>query len=235
MGTGVSIDIPGAKEVIFEKVFARLREIDSQFSTYKPESEVSRYGRGEIAEPNVSRDLKAIIKACKAAEQATQGFFSAWATGSFDPSGYVKGWAINEAAKIIKKGGYNTFCIAIGGDILAASDSDKVWKIGIQNPQNRGAILAGVAVKNMAIATSGNYERGLHIVSPKTGKPADSILSISVVGPDIINADVLATTAFVQGKFGLNFVGGQARGYEAYAVDKTGKISMTAGMQALLA
>ena len=235
MGTGVSIDIPDAAPPIFEKTFERLEEIDAKFSTYKPESEVSRYGRSEIAEEDLSRELKAVIKACKAAEKATQGYFSAWAAKSFDPSGYVKGWAISEAAKIIKRAGHRTFCIGIGGDILAASNSDKIWNIGIQDPADKSKILNKLSIKNGAIVTSGTSVRGLHIINPKTGRPADSILSMTVVGPDIIDADVLATAAFVQGESGLNFIAGDAKSYEALVVDKTGKISMTSGMSKLLA
>ena len=231
MGTGVSIDIPGADDQLFQKVFERLSEIDERFSTYKDNSEVSRFIRGE---KNLSRELKKVIKACKDAELATEGYFSAWASGKFDPSGYVKGWAISEGSKIIKKAGHQTFCIGIGGDILAASGSDKIWRVGIQDPRDKTSIIATIAAKNIAVATSGTSARGLHIISPKTSQPADSILSITVVGPDIIDADVLATAAFAQGEFGLNFIGGQAKGYEALMVDKTGKISMTTGMSALL-
>ena len=234
MGTGVSLDIPGAEEAVFNKVFARLEQIDNRFSTYKSSSEVSRYVRGEIAEGKLSHELKQIIKACKNAEKATDGTFSAWASGSFDPSGYVKGWAIAQVSKIIKRAGYGTFCVGIGGDILAASDSDKTWRIGIQDPQHPQQILTTISAKNVAVATSGTNERGLHIINPKTTEAANSILSITVVGPDIIDADVLATAAFVQGEFGLNFIGGQANGYEAMMVSKNGKASMTDGLGAYL-
>jgi thiamine biosynthesis lipoprotein len=230
MGTGVSIDIPDAEEKIFNKVFKRLIQIDERFSTYKPESEVSKYIRGEITEGQISHELKQVIKACKTAEKATDGTFSAWAGHSFDPSGYVKGWSIAEGAKIIKKAGYKTFCIGIGGDILAASNSERIWRIGIQDPAHKNQILTTLSVKNAAVATSGTYERGLHIINPKTHEPSSSILSITVVGADIIDADVLATSAFVQGEFGLNFIGGKALGYEAIMVGKNGEVSITSGM-----
>lgn len=235
MGTGVSLDIPGAaSEAIFEKVFARLAEIDERFSTYKSQSEVSRFQRGELTEKTASRELKKIIRACQDAEELTHGYFSAYATGKFDPSGYVKSWAIAEAGKLIKKAGYDTFCIGVGGDILAASDGDKLWRIGIQDPSDKSGIIATVSATNLAAATSGNYERGAHIYSPKTGQPADAILSITVVGPDIVDADVLATAAFVQGEFGINYIGGEAKGYEALMVKKNGELAMTRGLPPLL-
>src|SRR5665213_1809333 len=95
MGMPISIDIPNCDGAqTFNWVFARLRQIDKRFSTYKPGSEVSRYIRAEIQETDLSPELKKIIRACRAAEKKTNGYFSAWAGGVFDPSGYVKGWAI---------------------------------------------------------------------------------------------------------------------------------------------
>src|SRR6478735_7394508 len=102
MGMPISIDIPGSDSPqAFNWAFARLRQIDKKFSTYKPGSEVSRYIKGELSEADLSPELKNVIRACRAAEKKTNGYFSAWAAGTFDPSGYVKGWAINEVGKII--------------------------------------------------------------------------------------------------------------------------------------
>src|SRR5579884_2590322 len=107
MGMPISIDIPDCHEKsVFEAAFARLTEIDERFSTYKPESEVSQYAAGKIAEHELSRELRNVIKACKNAESATDGYFSAWAAGKFDPNGYVKGWAIAEAGKVIESQGF---------------------------------------------------------------------------------------------------------------------------------
>src|SRR6266404_4169702 len=103
MGMPISIDIPGYDgSAVFDEVFERLRAIDARFSTYKPDSEVSRYAKGEIAEKNLSDELKEVIEACRQAEDWTDGYFSAWAAGTFDPSGYVKGWAIDQAGQMIE-------------------------------------------------------------------------------------------------------------------------------------
>jgi thiamine biosynthesis lipoprotein len=233
MGMPISIDIPDGDNQVFAWVFARLRQIDNKFSTYKPDSEVSKYIRNEIDEKASSPELKNIIRACRAAEKKTDGYFSAWAAGSFDPSGYVKGWAIAEAGKIIEKAGHKTYCISAGGDILARSDGEKAWSIGIQDPRDSSKMLdllsifgnnntpaphqnlsgavgnrivepqvfgAGLSISNGAVATSGSYERGTHIINPKTKKPATELLSVTVTGPDIIWADVLATAIFAMGK-----------------------------------
>lgn len=201
MGMPISIDIQDCQdESVFQAAFTRLRQIDKRFSTYKTDSEVSRFATGKIAEADLSDELKNVIKACREAETKTDGYFSAWAAGAFDPSGYVKGWAIAQAGKIIEKAGYKTYCIGAGGDILASSGSDYKWKIGIQDPRDKSKILDVLSISNGAVATSGNYERGAHIINPKTKKPADELLSVTVTGPDIIWTDVLATAIFAMGK-----------------------------------
>lgn len=183
-------------ETIFRRVFNRLRHIDEKFSTYKPASEVSRFSSGEVSETELSRELSSIIKESRAAEVKTGGYFSAWAGGKFEPSGYVKGWAIKQAGKVIEAQGFKTYCIGAGGDILARSDSEKNWTIGIQDPKDKSKILDKLSISNGAVATSGSYERGSHIINPKTKKPAGRFVSVTVLGPEIITTDILATAVF---------------------------------------
>jgi len=201
MGMPISIDIPDCRDgSVFAAAFERLRQIDARFSTYKPDSEVSRFAAGKIPEAGLSDELKSAIKACREAEAETDGYFSAWAAGVFDPSGYVKGWAVAEAGKVIETKNYRTYCVGAGGDILARSDSDFEWKIGVQDPQDRSKILDVLSIFNGAVCTSGSYERGAHIINPKTRQPADELVSVTVSGPDIILADVLATALFAMGR-----------------------------------
>lgn len=222
MGLPISIDIPAAKtKVDFEPTFEALIRIDEQFSTYKTDSEVSRYARGELKMP--SPKLSQVIKACQRYEAETDGYFSAWAGGAFDPSGYVKGWAIELAGKWIEKAGFGTYCIGAGGDILAKSDGNKFWKIGIQDPSTPEKILDLLSISNGAVATSGNYERGQHIINPKTKKPANELLSVTVTGPDMIKADVLATAIFAAGKTNPDFLK-SFPDYSTLFVGKDGKI-----------
>jgi thiamine biosynthesis lipoprotein len=232
MGMPIVLDIQNGKEAILEAVFKRFQEIDERFSTYKEDSEVSRFRRGELEENDLSRELKSIIRKCRDAEVATEGHFSATASGQFDPSGYVKGWAIAEAVKIIKKD-HSTFCIYAGGDIYGQSDGERIWRVAIQNPLEAKFIIASLSFKNLAVATSGTSERGQHIFDPRSAKPVGHLLSVTVVGPDIIDADVLATAAFVVGEYAINFVA-QRKPYEALAVTLDGQILMTPGMSQLL-
>jgi thiamine biosynthesis lipoprotein len=201
MGMPISIDITDCSDDnVFNATFERLREIDNRYSTFKSDSEVSRFAAGLIAEKNLSAELKHVIKASRHAEKETDGYFSAWASGVFDPSGYVKGWAIDQAGEVIEKQGYKTYCIGAGGDILARSNTDKIWDIGIQDPDDKTKILNKLSISNGAVCTSGSYERGSHIINPKTKKPAVDFVSVTIVGPDIIQADVLATAVFAMGK-----------------------------------
>jgi thiamine biosynthesis lipoprotein len=235
MGTGVSIDIPGLTDVQFtQKVFARLQKIDKRFSTYNKNSEISRFRRGELREEELSSEVKMVMRECLEMEKLTGGYFSAWFDGEFDPTGYVKGWAIAEVSKIIEKNGYHTFCVGIGGDINAQSASNRIWGIGLQNPHNKNSIIGKIDAHNLAVATSGIYERGGHVINPRTGKPVRELLSITVVGPEIIKADVFATAAFVMGGVkGLEFIENE-EGYEALAIDRGGGASATSGMARLL-
>jgi FAD:protein FMN transferase len=218
MGMPITVDIPNCnRDGVFDDVFDRLKQIDDKFSTYKPESEVSRYAAGKVAEGQLSDELKEVILACKDAEAKTGGYFSAWAAGVFDPSGYVKGWAIAEAGKVIEAQRHKTYCLSAAGDILVRSDGEKSWEIGIQNPSEPAEILNKLSISNGAVATSGNYERGEHIYNPKNNKPANDLLSVSVRGPEIIWADVLATALFAMGEKARDFIKTQP-GYGALII-----------------
>jgi thiamine biosynthesis lipoprotein len=230
MGLPISVDIPGCSdETVFYKVFEKLNKIDRQFSTYKKESDLSKYQRGEIKEEDLSTEFRQIMHACKEASKLTGGYFSAYFSDKFDPTGYVKGWAIARAAEIIESSGCQTYCIGAGGDILAGSNSGKIWNIGIQDPKNKKEIIGKISAKNLAAATSGNYERGNHIVNPKTGEAADELLSVTVVGPEIITADIFATAIFTEGASGL-ILAEETEGYEAMAIAKNGDIFMSSNM-----
>jgi len=234
MGMPISIDIPAAcSEAPFTAAFKCLEAIDNRFSLYKLGSELSKFRRGEIKQADLSAEMKNVMRACKRAEKDTVGYFSAYFDSKFNPTGYIKGYGIKEAGEAIEKAGYKTYCIGAGGDILARSNSDKVWNIGIQDPRDRSKILNTLSIFSGAVATSGTYERGPHIINPKTGQSADELLSMSVVGKNIIKADIFATAAFAMDKAGISFMNRQA-GYECLAVALNGVIYMSGGMLKLL-
>src|SRR5919112_4971373 len=113
MGMPIGIDAPG---VDVEPAFAWLREVDAVFSPYREDSEISRLDRGEIALADCRPEVDEVLMRCRALHAATGGYFSVRPNGRLDPSGLVKGWAIDGAAR--KLAAAERFCINAGGDVL---------------------------------------------------------------------------------------------------------------------
>ena len=200
MGIPISIDIPGASTARpHEAAFGRLHAIDAEFSTYKPDSPVSRFRDRTLTEQELSDEHRMVLDACRAWSVRTGGYFDAFYSGTYDPSGYVKGWAIAEAGSVIAASGHGTYCINAGGDIVLRSDNGYVWHIGLQHPTERESIMGTVSATNRAVATSGTYERGAHIIDPHDRSPALQVLSATVIADDIIAADVYATALCAMG------------------------------------
>lgn len=175
-----------------EDVFDWFRWVDETFSTYKPDSEVSRIARGELAVEDAHPDVAAVLARCEELRVETNGYFDARAGGELDPSGLVKGWAVDRAVELIEA---DEYCVSAGGDIRVRG----AWKVGIQHPLEPQAIAAVVEARNLAVATSGEYERGAHVIDPHTGQAPDGVLSVTITGPDLATADAYATAAFAMG------------------------------------
>jgi thiamine biosynthesis lipoprotein len=227
-------------------VFDDLRQVDAQFSTYKKDSELSQYRAGMIPASKLSQDMKTVMQDCARYSELTDGYFSAYFEGSptavtapnrrsttaarYNPTGYVKGWAIARAGKLLESHSVHTYMINAGGDILARSQPHgqhsegqsqpaHMWTIGLQHPTETHTVIGSVRAANIAVATSGTYVRGQHILDPHTHQPARGLLSVTVIGPDIIAADVYATTIFAMGApRGLAFIA-QQPGYQALCID----------------
>ena len=219
MGMPITIEVLHCSDNdILESCFRILKNIDKRFSPYKPKSELSQMVEG-VLKNAVSPQMQEVIKACAWFEAQTDGYFSANYNGQFDPSGYVKGWAIQCVADYLKSANIGTFLINAGGDILCSSDTSHVWGIGLQHPKVKHSVMGTISAKNTAVATSGTYERGNHIYNPLTGVAANDLLAVTVIGPDIILADVYATAVFAMGATqGLGFIAKQ-HGYKAIIVD----------------
>jgi thiamine biosynthesis lipoprotein len=235
MGMPITIEIVDATATddIFDEIFGYFAYVDGTFSTYKPDSEIMRINRGELAETDWSDDMKAVFAMADRTKQKTDGYFDIRKPdGNYDPSGIVKGWAIQNAAAIAVGTGFQNFYIDAGGDVQTSgvSAEGKPWSIGIKNPFNQNEIVKVLKTSGGAVATSGTYIRGLHIYNPKTGAPADEIVSLTVAGSHIYDADLIATAAFAMGKDGISFVE-QTPGFEGYSIDKKGISTMTSGFQ----
>ena len=224
MGTAIGIDVrdPAIPSSTLDPVFAWFRGVDERFSPYKPDSEVSRLIRGEIDEADVSTELGDVLGLCEAIRQLTGGYFDIRRhrpDGRPDPTGLVKGWSVERAATMLDMAGAGDFSINAGGDVVARGEAEpgKPWRVGIRHPREADKVAAVLTVRDLAVATSGFYERGEHIVDPHTGAPPDGLLSLTVVGPSLTYADAYATAAFAMGREGMAWVDGQS-GYGAYAI-----------------
>lgn len=217
----------------FDKVFSYFQYIDGKFSTYKKTSDITKINDGKINKNDYSQDIKTIFLLAEKTKRETEGYFDISQNGKIDPSGIVKGLAIFNAAKILKKKGFRNFYIDAGGDIQTSgiNKHGKHWKIGIKNPFNKQAIIKVIYVNGEGVATSGTYERGRHIYNPKLkNHKIDEIVSLSVVGPNIYEADRFATAAFAMSKKGIEFIEGLS-GFEGYLIDENGKATMTSGFE----
>jgi FAD:protein FMN transferase len=234
MGTAISVDVadppPGAATLV-DEVFAWFDEVDRRFSTYKPDSEVGRLDRGELAPGELSRDMRHVLDACEDLRAATRGYFDAYATGRLDPSGYVKGWSVQVASDRLAAAGAGNHCVNAGGDVRVrgAGPAGRGWRIGIRNPFEHDKVAWVVAGTDLAVATSGTYERGFHVVDPFTGAPATYLSSVTVTGPDLGVADAYATAAVAMGARGPGWLAG-LDGHECAVVTAAGEASRSAGL-----
>lgn len=221
MGTAISVHLisqsAADRSAVDEAVsgcFEELREIDRLFSTYRADSDISRLRSGESALADLDPRIGEVAEDCLAWERATSGRFSAHGQGWFDPTGYVKGWAVEAAARrhlepLLAEPGALAVGVNAGGDLqlFTADGADWTWTVGIADPARPGEIVATLEVRNGAVATSGTAERGHHIIDPRTGEPALSVLSATVVADGLTAADVWATTAVVAGIDDLSWIG----------------------------
>jgi thiamine biosynthesis lipoprotein len=232
MGMPIGVDVrdPGAIDV--EPAFDWLREVDAVFSTYRDDSDISRLGRGELTLADCRPEVDEVLSACLALERETGGYFSARPAGRLDPSGYVKGWAVAGAASRLAAAGATRFCVNAGGDVVARGrpDPDRRWRVGVRHPQQPGRLAAVLAVEDLAVATSGEYERGAHIVDPHTGRPPAGLLSVTVVGPDPALADAYATAAFAMGADGPAWTA-TLDGYDAMCITSDRRVLSTPGFE----
>ncbi len=312
MGMPITVEVvdPGVTEADIANVFAYFRTVDETFSTYKEHSEISKINRGELRADEYSDDMKTIFALSEQTRQETQGYFDIRHNGVTDPSGIVKGWAILQAATMLKAAGFMHFYIDAGGDIqVAGNKGGNAWRIGIRNPFNRNEIVKVLSITDKGIATSGTAIRGQHIYDPHNpprerphphnphrGRPLapihtanaasatlkcepetplratasqssgsirsasashsssvkgerspphfhtspaptdivrqhiTDIVSLTVVGPNVYEADRFATAAFAMGKKGIYFIE-QLPGFEGYMIDASARATFTSGFE----
>lgn len=238
MGTAVSIAIDpgpwGGGEVApaMAAACARLHRADELFSPWKPASAVSRMQRRELRACDAPRDVTVVLELCRQARRSSEGWFDPWALpGGLDPSGLVKGWAAQDALSVLRGAGMAAAMVNAGGDVatFGRPDGERPWVIGIRDPADAGSCVCALRSPG-AVATSGSYERGAHVLDPRTGLGADAgLASATVAGPEPAVADALATGLLAAGVGGLKWLA-SLPGYSALVIDSAGRLLPTLGL-----
>lgn len=211
--------------------FDYFRQVDARYSTYKPDSEISRINNG-LPRTKWSPEMKKVLKLCDETKALTRGYFDIEHNGKFDPSGLVKGWAIHNVSHILLKRKVGAFCIEAGGDVqVHGEDSNGPWTIGIRNPFNISEIIKRVRLTSEGVATTGTYIRGEHIYNPHNPKAQlNTIKSLTVIAKNVFEADRFATAAFAMGAQGIGFIK-TLPGLEGYMVLDSGLATYTRGFE----
>lgn len=239
MGMAISIDVrdPWSPVVVaaVEEAVAWFHHVDATFSTYKPESPISRLGTGAATLADMSDEVLGVLELCEDLHTDTDGAFDILSVpapnGSrLDPSGLVKGWSVERAAELLEQRGLRHFCINAGGDIALRGEPrpGEPWRIGIRHPDlpDQSAAVVGGSGR-LAVATSATYERGAHIIDPSTGEPIAELASVTIVGADLAYADAYATSVFVMGLDGLNWLVERHPDYAGFVITRDGQAIST--------
>ncbi len=235
MGMPVILEVidPRVTGKTFDIVFDYFGYVDQKFSTYKQDSEISLINRHELKLEQSSDDMKTIFALADQTRQESDGYFEVKHNGLYDPSGIVKGWAIYNAAELLRQAGFENYYVYAGGDIQVSGKNDQGqnWRVGIQNPFNPNEIVKVLSLQDCGIATSGTYVRGQHIYNPHNrDEPVTGIISLTVIGPNVYEADRFVTAAFAMGLKGIHFIE-ELNGFEGYVIDQHGLATYSTGFE----
>jgi thiamine biosynthesis lipoprotein len=235
---------PHPREVI-DDLFKWFAHVDDVFSTWRPETEISRLARGELEVGAARPEVRAVLAACADLKHETNGAFDIEVArrldtlregqAAIDPSGYVKGWAVEEGARRLMAAGARNFSIGAGGDVVVRgapdpADVESVWRVGIRHPREADRVSMVLGLRDFACATSGRYERGEHVLDPRDGKPATELMAATVIGPDLGVADAYATALMVLGTAGLVWLADRP-GYDAVVISSDCRVVLTPGIE----
>ncbi|MFJ5279974.1 FAD:protein FMN transferase [Streptomyces parvulus] len=244
MGTVFSFDVrggePAAVRAALDEAVAGLRRADEVFSTYREDSQVSRLARDELAVEACAPEVAEVLGLAAEAERVSEGWFSTRYRGRLDPTGIVKGWAVERAARRLAAAGATGVSLNGGGDVqvLGTPGSGRPWRVGVSDPLRPGglaAVVSAAGATELAVATSGSAERGAHVVDPRTGRSAvTDLLSVTVVAPRLTWADCWATAAFAMGsREGLRWLE-SLPGVEGLLITAGDEVRCTGGLAAWL-
>ena len=237
-GMPISIDVRDAfgvaGQILVNEILAWLKTVDSTWSTHRDDSVITRFARGELGVEALTNEMHEVLDQCEELSADTDGAFDIRVPApngtNLEPSGYIKGWAIQKAAEIVRAHGFTDYCLNAGGDIALGGNPSpgKKWRVGIRHPHDPGGIADVLELEGTwAVATSAAYERGTHIVDPRSAEAASKVVSVTVLGHDLAVVDAHATALYVMGLEGLEWI--SERGGDAMMVTKEGLCVATTG------
>lgn len=219
MGMPVSLALRGRHSTdararaAWADALAVLREADRVFSTHRADSVVSRLDRGELDERDCPPEVHEVLAIGEAARRDSEGAFDVRRDGRLDPSGVVKGWAVERAAAPLRALPDTDFCLSAGGDLTCRTlhPDDAPWRIGVEDPRDPRRLVAVVPVRTGAVASSGAAHRGAHVVDARTGLAPAGLGSVTVIAPSLTDADVDATAAYALGSDAARWLAARGR------------------------
>lgn len=256
MGSMASLAVPGAApahvvSAAADQVRAWFEEVERVLSPYRGDSDLSRWRDGRASLAACSPLLGDVVTACTELQEITGGGFCPIdRQGRYDPTGFVKGWAVQQGVELLAGAGIVSANLGIGGDLQMvglADDSRRPWRTAVVDPGDGRRIRALLAASEdgspFAVATSGASQRGEHIWPalgrwrPGAPRAARTWRSITVAGPRLSLADAFATAVWAGAlvadlEQAWAFLAGT--GYEALALDHRGALRTTPGMRQYL-
>ncbi len=230
MSIHVRADDPNRSDIerAVQAAYTELARMEDLFTTYRADSQLSRLRRGELTFAGCDPLVAAARDLGEQAREVTGGAFTTQlpdgAGGfAFDPTGLVKGWAVDRAGDYLAGLAGVSWCINAGGDVLAGRHryvpppgvDAAPWRIGVENPHDRAQVARVVTVESGAVATSGTAARGAHLYDPVADVQVGRAGSSTVVGPTLLWADIWATALFVGGTAAREHFAAQAE-YSAF-------------------
>jgi thiamine biosynthesis lipoprotein len=208
---GAGVRTPEAGEAV-TAAFASLREMDRIFSTWRQDSQIMRLRRGDLTIEQCHPLVAEALDIGSEATRLTDGAFTLVLPGDdgdlvLDPTGLVKGWAVERAAALLADLPGVSACVNGAGDLAVVAHADLpdegpdaiVWRIGIEDPSDPTRTAEVVPLTRGAVATSGTTARGAHLYDPVGRRMVGRPGSMSVHGPSLLWADIWATALFVGG------------------------------------
>lgn len=209
-----------------------LEALDQRFSHYSVDSDISRWLAGGPVSPEAVADFSVVLRQCGRLKADSGGVFTVKnpATGTVDTAGYVKGFAIALSVDSLRRAGVANAVVGVGGDTysMGRASAERPWRVAVVHPQSRSTVVAIVEATDLAVATSGTRERGRHIWNGNRD-PVGTLVSFTVIGPGIADADAFATIGFAMGEAGIAWVAGHA-GYRSVAIRRDGTVLSDAAL-----